>query len=123
VEELQSNKASKSRFLTREEQENQIRRLEDLESKLVKPTLSDTNLMKGRSLLVIETNGGLVKKLVRPGTNLRFVPVEEMFDVLRKEHVSVYPESSPNTDIISFLKVTLWPFSVLPSEVGLYWKS
>ena len=86
VEELQSNKASNSRFLTREEQENQIRRLEDLESKLVKPTLSDTNLMKGRSLLVIETNGGLVKKLVRPGTNLRFVPVEEMFDVLRKEH-------------------------------------
>ena len=25
--------------------------------------------------------------------------------------------------LISFLKVTLWPCSVLPSEVGLYWKS
>ena len=33
------------------------------------------------------------------------------------------PETSPNMNIISFLKVTLWPFSVLPSDVGLYWKS
>ena len=40
-----------------------------------------------------------------------------------RPYFAVYPESSPNTDIISFLKVTLWPFSVLPSEVGLYWKS
>ena len=40
-----------------------------------------------------------------------------------RQYFAVYPESSPNTDIISFLKVTLWPFSVLPSEVGLYWKS
>ena len=40
-----------------------------------------------------------------------------------RPYFAVYPESSPNTDIISFIKVTLWPFLVLPSEVGLYWKS
>ena len=37
-----------------------------------------------------------------------------------RPYFAVYPESSPNTDIISFLIVTLWPFLVLPSEVGLY---
>ena len=31
-------------------------------------------------------NVTLVQKLVRPGTNLRFVTVEEMFSVLKSEH-------------------------------------
>ena len=33
----------------------------------------------------------------------------------------VYPESNPNTDIISFQKVIFRLFPVLPSEI--YWKS
>jgi len=86
VAELQNNKASNSKFLTREDQEKQIRRLEDLESKQVKATVGDQNLMSRRAVLSIEANGNLVKKLVRPGSNLRFVPLEELFEVLRTEH-------------------------------------
>ena len=86
LEELQDNKASNSRFMTREMQESQISRLDDLENKRVKPTLSDTNLMKGRAILAIESEGIVFRKLVRPGTSLRFVPVEEMYDVLKREH-------------------------------------
>ena len=57
LEELQDNKANNSRFMTREMQESQISRLDDLENKRVKPTLSDTNLLKGRAILVIEFEG------------------------------------------------------------------
>ena len=42
--------------------------------------------MKGRSILVIEFEGIVFRKLVRPGTTLRFVPVEEMYYVLKREH-------------------------------------
>ena len=83
---LQVNKAKNSRFVTQENQKNQIQRLDDLANRRAKPTFSDTNLVKGRSLLTVEVNGTLVQKLVRPGTNLRFVPVEEMFSVLKSEH-------------------------------------
>ena len=61
-------------------------RLDNLESKRVKPTLSDTNLMKSRPILVIEFEGIVFRKLVRPSTSLRFVPVEDMYDVLKREH-------------------------------------
>ena len=57
LEELQDNKANDSRYMTREMQESQVSRLDDLENKRVKPTLSGTNLMKGRAILVIEFTG------------------------------------------------------------------
>ena len=31
--------------------------------------------------------GYIVKKLVKPGTNLRFVPHEELFDAIHEAHV------------------------------------
>ena len=34
----------------------------------------------------MKVNGTLVKKLVRPGTYLMYVPVEGMFSVLNAEH-------------------------------------
>ena len=47
---LQGNKARNSRFMTQEDQKNQIQRLDDLANRRAKPTLSDTNLVKGQSL-------------------------------------------------------------------------
>ena len=85
---LYVNKAKNSRLRTQEGQTNKIQRLDDLANRTrrAKPTLSDTNLVKGRSFLTVEINGTLIQKLVRPGTNLRFVPVEEIFSVLKAEH-------------------------------------
>ena len=57
---LQVNKAKNSRFVTQEDQKNQIQRLDDLANRRAKPTFSDTNLVKGRSLLTVEVNGTLV---------------------------------------------------------------
>ena len=42
--------------------------------------------MKGSAILVIESDGIVFRKLVRTGTTLRFVPVEEMYDVIKREH-------------------------------------
>ena len=44
---LQINKAKNSRFVTQEDQKNQIERLDNLADRRAKPTLSDTNLVKG----------------------------------------------------------------------------
>ena len=34
-----------------------------------------------RRFALLETGGNIVKKLVKPGTNFRFVTMEELFDV------------------------------------------
>ena len=76
-------------------------------------------------LNTVSVLGGEEGYTVKYGLNPREFPSGAARGNFRglRPYFAVYPESSPNTDIISFLKVTLWPFSVLPSEVGLYWKS
>ena len=71
-----------SKFLNIEGQEMQIQRLVALEERQAKPTFEDMNLIKRRAMLNIESHGQALQKLVRVGTNLRYVPVEEMFDVM-----------------------------------------
>ena len=58
----------------------QIQRLVVLEEKQAKPTFED--MIKRRAMLNIESHGQALQKLVKVGTNLRYVPVEEMFDVI-----------------------------------------
>lgn len=86
IAELQERQGKGSKFLNIREQETQIQRLVLLEEKRAKPTFEDMNLIKRRAVLNIESNGQVLQKLVKVGTNLRYVPVEEMFDVIVHEH-------------------------------------
>ena len=84
IAELQERQGKGSKFLNIEGQEMQIQRLVALEERQAKPTFEDMNLIKRRAMLLlnIESHGQALQKLVKVGTNLRYVPVEEMFDVM-----------------------------------------
>ena len=86
IAELQERQGKGSKFLNIEGQEMQIQRLVALEERQAKPTFEDMNLIKRRAMLNIESHGQALQKLVKVGTNLRYVPVEEMFDVISYEH-------------------------------------
>ena len=62
----------------------QIQRLVALDERQAKPTFGD--MIKRRAMLNIESHGQALRKLVKVGTNLRYVPVEEMFYVISYEH-------------------------------------
>ena len=86
IAELQERQGKGSKFLNIEGQEMQIQRLMALEERQAKPTFEDMNLIKRRAMLNIESHGQALQKLVKVGTNLRYVPVEEMFYVISYEH-------------------------------------
>ena len=83
----QSKKGKNSRLLTRDHYESTVNRLKQLENVLETRTLADYNLMRRFSLLRVESNGVIFEKLVKPGTNLRFVPFEEMFHIIHEAHI------------------------------------
>ena len=84
IAELQERQGKGSKFLNIEGQEMQIQRLVALEGRQAKPTFED--MIKRRAMLNIESHRQALQKLVKVGTNLRYVPVEEMFDVISYEH-------------------------------------
>ena len=86
IAELQERQGKGNKLLNMTEQEAQIQRLVTLEERRAKPTFEDMNLIKRRAVLNIESHGQVLQKLVKVGTNLRYVPVEEMFDVISHEH-------------------------------------
>ena len=55
------------------------------------PTTNEKNLQKRFEILSIETDNGLIEKLVKPdkkgnGTRLRFVMQEDLYDTIKKVH-------------------------------------
>ena len=87
VLEAQAKKGRNSRMLTREHYVSTVDRLKQLENPSEARSLTDYNLMRRFALLRVESAGNIVEKLVRPGTNTRFVPFEELFDVIHKVHI------------------------------------
>jgi Fe-S-cluster formation regulator IscX/YfhJ len=84
VLEAQAKKGKNSRMLTREHYLSTVERLKQLENPSEARSLTDYNLMRRFALLRVESGGNIVEKLVRPGTNARFVPFEELFDVIHE---------------------------------------
>ena len=74
---LDSNKGSNGRIMKMEQINESIERLKKIEN----------NSHGKTDLLRIEVNGIIVEKMVRKGTNLRFVSKEEMFETI---HESTY---------------------------------
>ena len=76
------------------------------------------------STLDIHINLNDIEVIIKQGLGLWTLLIKEIYCVRIRRRRGIYgkiwpePKGVPNMDIISFLKVTLWPFSVLPSEVG-----
>ena len=79
IAELQERQRKGSKFLNIGEQ---IQRLVALEERQAKPAFGELNLIKRRAVLNIESHGQVLQELVKVGTNLRYVPLEEMFETL-----------------------------------------
>ena len=88
VKELQESKKGNAKFMTLEEIEKSIKRLEEIDNNSRKIGLEDINLTKKCKLEVgLDANGETIKWLVRPGTNLRFVAVEYFYRTIYEEHL------------------------------------
>ena len=53
----------------------------------VTKSLVHFNLLRQFAILRVEVGGNIVEKLVKPGTHLRCVPHEEIFDFIHEAHV------------------------------------
>ena len=88
VKELLESKKGNAKFMTLEEIEKSIKRLEEIDNNSRKIGLEDINLTKKCKLEVgLDANGETMKWLVRPGTNLRFVAVEHVYKTIHEEHL------------------------------------
>ena len=83
----QSKKGKNSRVLTREHYNQTVSRLKALENNMEPRVSSDSNIVRRFALLRVEVNGIVVEKLVKPGTNLRFIPLEDLFYVIHDLHL------------------------------------
>ena len=80
-------KAKNNRSLTKNQYDETVERIKLFENGLENRTTADFNHMRRFSLLRIEVAGIVVEKLVTPGTNLKFVPLEELFDTINQAHI------------------------------------
>ena len=88
VKKLQEFKKGNAKFMTLEEIEKSIKRLEEIDNNSRKIGLEDINLTKKCKLEVgLDANSETIKWLVRPGTNLRFVAVEYFYRTIYEEHL------------------------------------
>ena len=74
-----------------------VERMKMLENPSEPRTLTDHNLMRRFGLLRVECGNNIVEKLVKPGTNLRFVPFEDLFDIIHDYHIE---KGHPSRDIM-----------------------
>ena len=71
--------------------------------------------------------GNIVEKLVKPGTNLRFVPNEELFDAIHEAHVErvtlgeILCQNICQANIIMWQLITSTPTDLCVKNV--VWKS
>ena len=66
-----------------------------LEERQAKPAFEELNLIKRRAVLNIESHGQDLQELVKVGTNLRYVPLEEMFETLCMTSSSTSMQMTP----------------------------
>ena len=93
ISELLSNQSKNSKILTNECYQTIIRKLKLLNEKPIGYQLqleskNDYRLLKSHEILVVENDGVTHERLVKPvnGKKLRYVTVEEMFEILLEQH-------------------------------------
>ena len=85
-EEMQK-KAKNSRMLNKEQYSRTVERLKALENPEERRTLADFNMIRRFALLKVQVDNEIIEKLVKPGSNLRFVPFEDLFNTIHEAHI------------------------------------
>ena len=116
VLEVEGRKGKNSRILTSQHYNHAVHRLKQLENQTEQKTLTDSNLLRRFSLLKYEDNENVVEKLVKPGTNVLYVPMEELFDVIHVVHIKL---GHPGRDIMQKHMVTRY-YNVTLEHINIY---
>ena len=85
--EQEAKKGKHSRLLTKERYQETLLRLRNLETSTLFRTLACYNLLRRFNLVRVQTGGEIVDMLGKSGTNLCFVPVEDLFDIIHEAHI------------------------------------
>ena len=122
VLEAQAKKGKNSRLLSKQHYLSTVVRLKQLENPSEPRSLTGYNLMRRFALLRVESAGTIVEKLVKPGTNARFVPLEELFDVIHEVHIE---KGHSGRDIMQKHMATGSPMSprTTSTSIGLFVKN
>ena len=116
VLEVEGRKGKNSRILTSQHYNHAVHRLRQLETQTEQKTLTDSNLLRRFSLLKYEVEDNVVEKLVKPGTNVLYVPMEELFDVIHVVHIKL---GHPGRDIMQKHMVTRY-YNVTLEHINIY---
>merc|ERR1719233_2307675 len=116
VLEMEGRKGKNSRVLTSQHYTNTVHRLRQLENQTEQRTLVDSNLRRRFSLLKYEVEGNIIEKLVKPGTNILYVPIEELFDVIHVVHIKL---GHPGRDVMQKNLATRY-FNVTTEHINIY---
>ena len=88
VQEILKTKGTNGRAVTKDSYENGLEILKTIEMRKWKKTLSELNLMRKAEIMRFsEPDGTIVEKLVKPGTNLRIICLEDMFYTIHEKHL------------------------------------
>ena len=71
-------------LLNRAEYNAKLQRLIELENPKVLKTAQDFRLLKLYNYIVQDNGGHQTRRLCKRGTNFLFVPIEEMFEILKR---------------------------------------
>ena len=74
-----------SRMRTRAQYESTVERLKLIENGEHRTSV-DFNMIRRFGLMRVQVNDTIVEKLVQSGTDKRFVPIEDLFNVIREVH-------------------------------------
>ena len=86
IQELRANQGKNVKMFSNKEYHDYIQKLKDIKSPGHRMVPSDFYLMKRFEILQVEKNGILVEKLAKPGTRLRYVTFENVFEAIREAH-------------------------------------
>ena len=80
-------KAKNSKMLNKEQYSWTVERLKALENPEEQRTLADFNMIRRLTLLKVQVDNEIIEKMVMPGSNLRFVPLEDLFNTIHEAHI------------------------------------
>uniref|UniRef100_A0A915ENL7 Integrase zinc-binding domain-containing protein n=1 Tax=Ditylenchus dipsaci TaxID=166011 RepID=A0A915ENL7_9BILA len=84
---LYHKKTNNSVLMTRQDYQAKLERLLVLENSMVTKTSSDYRILKVCDILITDSDGTQIPKLCRRGTNLLFVYIEELFEIVHNAHL------------------------------------
>lgn len=90
MRDLYHKKTNNSVLLDRQEYNMKVKRLIELENPMEKKMSTDSRLIKMCLINVQDEYGKITTKLCKRGTNLPYVPIEDLFEIIHKLDIFLY---------------------------------